>query len=57
MLMLVLTGALSLDSLTANLPPMTAAAYVGIGDRSDLAQHSVQAGWLTPEQMQSKTSP
>lgn len=49
MLMLVLTGALPLDSLKANLPAMTAAAYVSFGDRPDLARQSVDAGWATPD--------
>jgi AcrR family transcriptional regulator len=51
MLTLVLAGALPLDSLGMHLPAMTAAAYVGFGDRPDLARRSVDAGWLTADQL------
>lgn len=49
MVMLVLTGALALESLVRHLPAMTAAAYVGFGDRPHLARRSIEAGWLTLE--------
>jgi len=40
MVMLVLTGALPPDSLPAHLPAMWATAYVGFGDRPQLARRS-----------------
>lgn len=46
MVMLVLTGALPPGSLSAHLPAMAAAAFVGFGDRPHLARRSADAaGW------------
>lgn len=49
MVMLVVSGALDTATLSAQLPAMVTAAFVGFGDRPDAARTSVETGWRPPQ--------